>query len=504
MATEHLDVVIVGGGLSGIGAAAHLRRERPGDSFAVLESRGAIGGTWDLFRYPGVRSDSDMYTLGYAFRPWTDAKAIADGEAIRRYVHETAADEGVLDQVRLRHRVVEARWDSAEARWTLDVLRVPEDPDGAEWHEGVEGEHVTLTCSFLFVCSGYYRYDQGYTPAIPGLAGFAGEVVHPQHWPRDLDVSGKRVVVVGSGATAVTLVPSLASAGAQVTMLQRSPTYIAAVPSRDRFADRMRRRLPAGVAYRLARTKNVLSSIATYQLSRRRPETMKGLLKRGVIAKLPQGFDVDTHFTPSYDPWDQRLCAAPDGDFFRAITKRGADVVTDRIESVTAGGIELASGRHLDADVIVTATGLNILAIGGIRLVVDGRPIELAETLAYKGMMLSGVPNFALTIGYTNASWTLKADLVARYVCRLLDRMARGYRSVTPIAPSTVTGTVPLIDFSSGYVRRGVGLLPRQGPKAPWRLRQNYLRDFAQLRLGTIRDQVRFEREPARSAVDAR
>ncbi|MDH2443720.1 NAD(P)/FAD-dependent oxidoreductase [Amnibacterium sp. CER49] len=501
--TEHLDVVIVGAGLSGIGAAAHLQRERPGTSYAVLESRSAIGGTWDLFRYPGVRSDSDMYTLGYAFRPWTDPKAIADGDAIRRYVRDTAEQEGVSARVRLRHRVVAAAWDSAAARWTLTVHRLLR-TDG-EWREGDPAEELSITCSFLFVCSGYYRYDEGYTPQIAGLDDFEGAVVHPQHWPDDLDVTGRRVVVIGSGATAVTLLPSLARNAASVTMLQRSPTYIGAVPSTDRVADSLRRRLPGALAYRAVRWKNVLKAMAVYQLSRRRPDTMRALLKQAQVRALPEGFDVETHLTPRYGPWDERLCAVPDGDLFRAIRRGRADIVTDRIERVERDGLALASGARLPADVIVTATGLNVLAIGGMRLSVDGRAVELAETLAYKGMMLSGVPNFALTIGYTNASWTLKADLVARYVCRLLAHMERrGMAVAVPEAPALdPASTVPLIDLASGYVRRGAHLLPRQGPRTPWRLHQNYLRDLALLRLGPVGDGMRFARAPRPAPLEA-
>jgi monooxygenase len=480
---QHVDVVIVGAGLSGIGAACHLRRECPDRTVAILEARDAIGGTWDLFRYPGIRSDSDMFTLGYSFRPWTEPKDIADGASILSYVRDTAREHGVDALIRFRHRVVRAQWSTASARWTVTA------------HREDTGETVTLTCSFLSVCSGYYRYDEGYRPAFPGSEDFTGPIVHPQHWPDDLDHAGKRVVVIGSGATAVTLVPSLAEQAAHVTMLQRSPSYVAAVPSQDRGADRLRRRLPARAAYGVVRWKKVLVTTAVFQLSRRRPRLVRSLLRRDAIRRLPAGFDVDTHFAPSYNPWDQRLCVVPDGDLFGAISAGTADIVTDRIERFTATGIELASGRELPADVIVTATGLNLLAIGGIALTVDGRDIELSETLAYKGMMLSGVPNFALTIGYTNASWTLKADLVARYVCRLLRHMdEHGYDTVTPVAPevSSRDGLAPLIDLQAGYVLRSVSELPRQGPVAPWRLHQNYLRDVRLMRRGPVTDDVRF------------
>ncbi|MFC1413485.1 flavin-containing monooxygenase [Streptacidiphilus sp. N1-12] len=496
----YVDVLIVGAGLSGIGAASHLRRECPDKTFTLLESRGAVGGTWDLFRYPGVRSDSDMFTLGYSFRPWTDAKAIADGESIRSYVVDTARENGIDAHIRFHHRVVRAEWSSATARWTVTAVRT--DPDCGET------ETVVLTCSFLQVCSGYYRYDQGYSPEFAGAEDFAGRIVHPQHWPADLDHADQRVVVIGSGATAVTLVPSMARTAAHVTMLQRSPSYVAALPGKDALADRLRRRLPAGTAYRVIRWKNVLFSMATYQLSRRRPGLMKSILRKGAAAALPDGYDVDTHFAPAYNPWDQRLCVVPDGDLFAAIRDGRADVVTDRIERFTATGIRLESGAELPADIIVTATGLNLLAIGGMALSVDGSEVTLSETLAYKGMMLSGVPNFSLTVGYTNASWTLKADLVAQYVCRLLRHMdAGGYQSVTPVAPvlDSPEQLAPLIDLESGYVQRSVGLLPRQGPSAPWRLHQNYLRDLRLMRRGPVTDAVRFGRAtgPAEAAAPA-
>jgi len=508
---EHVDVLIVGAGLSGIGAACHLRRECPDTSFAILEARDAIGGTWDLFRYPGIRSDSDMYTLGYSFRPWTGAKSMADAPSILSYITATAREYGIDRLVRFGHRVVTAHWSTATARWTVTARRISSDrvsdratdsdsdtgtASGSDGRHDDTAETVTLTCSFLFVCSGYYRYDRGYRPAFPGEETFAGPIVHPQHWPAELDYAGKRVVVIGSGATAVTLVPAMGGAAARVTMLQRSPSYVASLPAVDPIAVRARRWLPPRAAYRVIRWKNVLFGIATYQLSRHRPDLLKAILRKNAVESLPAGFDVDTHFAPPYDPWDQRLCVAPDGDLFRAIRSGKADVVTDRISEITGNGIELASGRHLDADIIVAATGLNVLAIGGIRLTVDGRDITLSETLAYKGMMLSGVPNFALTIGYTNASWTLKADLVAGYVCRLLRYMAaRGYQTVTPVAPEPglqQDELAPLIDLASGYVRRSIDELPRQGPSTPWRLRQNYLRDLRQLRHGPLTDGVRF------------
>ena len=504
--SEHVDVLIVGAGLSGVGFAAQLQRELPGKSFTVLESRGAIGGTWDLFRYPGIRSDSDMYTLGYSFRPWAGAKAIADGDSIREYIEATVADEGLKSHVRLNHRVASAEWSSETALWTVTAVRTSGGEYRSDDAASRPSEPVTFTCSFLSVCAGYYRYDEGFTPAIEGADTFAGTIVHPQHWPADLDYEGKQVVIIGSGATAVTLVPSMAKSAAKVTMLQRSPTYIAPVPSRDHLADRLRGKLPAQLAYDVVRAKNILFSMFTYQLSRRRPETMKAIVRKSAIAKLPAGFPVDTHLAPSYQPWDQRLCAIPNGDLYRAISAGTADIVTDKISRITPDGIDLASGTSIPADVIVTATGLNLLVIGGMTLTVDGEPVDVGKTLTYKGMMLDGVPNFALTIGYTNASWTLKADLVAGYICRLLKHLdRRKLQWVAPQAPSGVAdaGLTSLIDLKAGYILRDAGDLPRQGARSPWRLHQNYLRDFALLRAGRLTDNVRFGRrgQPALPTV---
>lgn len=496
---EHLDVVIVGAGLSGIGAAATLLRRAPDRSFAVLESRDALGGTWDLFRYPGVRSDSDMYTLGYAARPWTGDKAIADGDDIREYVRQTAEETGAGEHVRFRQRVVAASWHSDQARWDLTVLH--RDPDATgEWSEGETGTTSTITCSFLFACTGYFRYDEGYSPEIAGLEAFRGRVVHPQHWPADLDPAGKRFVVIGSGATAVTLVPALAKRGAHAVMLQRSPTYVAAIPTRDRLAMRLRGRVSPQLAYRAVRMKHILGAVLLYQYARRRPASMKAILRRAATEKLPASFDVDTHFSPQYDPWDQRLCAVPGGDLFRAITAGDADVVTDRIDRIDADGIRLASGGRLDADVLVTATGLNVLVLGGIRVEVDGRPIDPGTTLAYKGMLLTGVPNLAYTIGYTNASWTLRADLVANAVVDLLAEMRRrGTPVAVADAPADAGPTAPVIDLAAGYIRRGLHLLPRHARKSPWRVHQNYLRDLLQFRFDPRHRALRFE--PAGAAA---
>jgi len=475
--SEHLDVLIVGAGLSGIGAAHHLQEAFPGRSYAILEAREDLGGTWDLFRYPGIRSDSDMHTLGYRFRPWTNSKTIADGDSILEYVRQTARDGGIDRRIRFQQRAVRAEWSSEEARWTVEVERT----DG--------GESSTLTCDYLWVCSGYYRYDEGFNPRFEGAESFAGEIVHPQHWPEDLDYAGKKVVVIGSGATAVTLVPAMAEAAAQVTMLQRSPTYIASLPAEDPLAARLRRFLPPKAVYAVVRWKNVILQTLFYQLSRRRPEVVKKLVRRGVERALPPGYDVDKHFKPRYDPWDQRMCLVPNGDLFAAIREGRASVVTDTIERFTERGIRLDSGEELEADVIVTATGLNLLFLGGMDLVVDGSEVDLPKTMTYKGMMLSGVPNCAFTVGYTNASWTLKADLTSEYVCRLLAHMdARGYaKSVPEITDPTVVEQ-PLLDFTSGYVLRSLDQFPKQGSKEPWKLRQNYVFDLRSIRRGPLDD----------------
>jgi len=506
---EHVDVLIVGAGLSGIGAACHLRRRCPEKSFAILEARESIGGTWDLFRYPGIRSDSDMFTLGYTFKPWLGAKAIADGPSILDYVRDTASEHGVLEQVRLGRRVVGAAWSSEDARWTVTIERTATgeiersgageaelSANGAAEHSvAVAGETAEqMTCSFLYCCTGYYRYDEGYSPALPGRERFAGPIVHPQHWPEELDYAGKRVVVIGSGATAVTLVPAMIEGGAEhVTMLQRSPSYILAIPARDAIADWLRERLPAHVAYALTRYKNVLLATLIYQLSRRAPTFMNRMLRKLASRQLPAGYDVDTHLNPSYDPWDQRLCLVPDGDLFRVLGSGRAAIETGTIDTFTEDGIRLSCGQVLDADIVVSATGLNLLVLGGMSLTVDGEQVDLSQTVAYKGMMFCGVPNLALTLGYTNASWTLKADLVAEYVCRVLAHMdAHGLPVCVPRAPAPGLPTEPIIDLKSGYVLRSIDVMPKQGATEPWRLRQNYFHDLRLLRRGPIDDCVEF------------
>lgn len=477
---EHFDVLIVGAGLSGIGAAWHLQRECPRKSYAILEGRAASGGTWDLFRYPGIRSDSDMYTLGYRFRPWKDAKAIADGPSILSYIRGVAGDHGIDRRIRYQHKVVNASWSTPEARWTVEV------------ECGPERERRRYSCNFLWMCSGYYSYEGGYLPEFAGRERFKGRLVHPQDWPKDLDYTGKRVVVIGSGATAVTLVPSMANSGAaHVTMLQRSPTYMAMRPSSDPFANKMRRRLPLKLAYAVTRWRNVLFGMYFYQMCKRQPEKVKRLLLGGVRQALGPDYDVEKHFTPQYNPWDQRLCLVPDADFFRAIRQGKVSVVTDQIDTFTEAGIKLKSGEELAADVIVTATGLVLVPLGGIKLTVDGRPVEPSQTFIYKGMMYSDIPNLASVFGYTNASWTLKADLVCEYVCRLLNHMDRkGYRYCMPHNGDPTLQAEPWVSFSSGYIQRALKHQPKQGSKRPWKLYQNYVLDLLSLRFGSLRDRA--------------
>ncbi len=477
--TEYFDVLIVGAGLSGIGAAWHLQHKCPGKSYAIVEAREASGGTWDLFRYPGVRSDSDMYTLGYRFRPWKEAKAIADGPSILTYIREVASDHAIDRRIRYGHRVVAASWSTPDARWTVEIERGP------------ERERVRLSCNFLWMCSGYYDYQAGYLPDFPGIGRFGGRIVHPQKWTDDIDFAGKRVVVIGSGATAVTLVPAMAETAEHVTMLQRSPTYMVTRPSQDQLANKLRRRLPLKLAYAATRWKNVLLGMYFYQMCKRKPEKVKSLLLGGVRQMLGPDYDVDTHFTPRYNPWDQRLCLVPDADFFRAIRRGKVSIVTDHIESFTETGLKLKSGAELPADLIVTATGLVLLPLGGAKLTVDGRAVDPAKTFIYKGMMYSDVPNLASVFGYTNASWTLKADLVCEYVCRLLNRMDRGcFRQCTPRNGDPTLKEEPWVNFSSGYIQRALAKQPKQGSKRPWKLYQNYALDLLSLRFGSMRDKA--------------
>ena len=475
MADIEIDVLIVGAGLSGIGAAVHLQKRCPGKTYAILEAREAIGGTWDLFRYPGIRSDSDMFTLGYAFKPWKDQKAIADGPSILAYVRETAEEHGITRHIRFNTKAVSAAWDSAAARWTV----VTETPAGPQ----------TYRCGFLMLCSGYYRYSAGHAPDFPGSADFKGRIVHPQHWPEDLDYADKDVVVIGSGATAVTLVPAMAEQAKSVTMLQRSPTFMFSMPSEDGLANLGRKLLPEKLAYGLTRWRKILMQMLTFTLARKRPAVVKQKLIGHVQERLPEGFDVARHFTPRYNPWDQRLCLVPDDDLFAAIAKGKARIATDTIERFTADGIALTSGETLKADVIVTATGLSLLAAGGMSLSVDGAPVRLGDRFAYKGLMVSDVPNCAFVFGYTNASWTLRADLISAYICRLIGYMdAHGYASATPKLPDPNMAAEPFLDFSSGYVTRAMDQFPKQGPAAPWRHPQNYIKDLFLMRYGRLDD----------------
>ena len=473
---QHVDVLIVGAGLSGIGTAVHLQRHCPEQRYAILEARPAMGGTWDLFRYPGVRSDSDMYTLGYAFKPWANPQAIADGPSIRRYIRETAVENGVNAQIRYGQRLVSADWSSAESLWRVEIEQVD------------SGERRQLSAGMLDLCAGYYRYDQGYRPHFEGEQDFGGTLVHPQHWPEALDYAGKQVVVIGSGATAVTLVPAMATSAAKVTMLQRSPSYLFSLPGQDALAEGLKRRLPALLAYRLVRLKNIGLGMLFFNFARRWPDRARRRLQGLVRQQLPAGYDIARHFTPSYKPWDQRVCLVPDGDFFKALHAGTAEVVTDQIERFTAQGILLKSGRELPADIIVTATGLQINAPSETWFAVDGQVVDFSQTMVYKGMMYSGVPNLINTFGYTNASWTLKADLTAGYLCRLLRHMGRhGLAVATPQADAAVQPR-PYLDFSSGYVQRALASLPKQGDRQPWRLYQNYLLDLLMLRFGRLAD----------------
>jgi cation diffusion facilitator CzcD-associated flavoprotein CzcO len=474
---EHLDILIIGAGLSGIDAAYRLQTALPGKSYAILEARDSIGGTWDLFRYPGVRSDSDMHTLGFPFRPWHADQSIVGGADICNYIRDTATEFGIDRKIRLGYKVVRASWSTSEARWTVEA-RVKGD-----------GRIVRLSCNFLYMCSGYYDYDKGFSPEFPGMKQFAGQILHPQEWPENLDYAGKQIVVIGSGATAVTLVPALAKEAAHVTMLQRSPTYVATRPAKDAIALWLYRHLPTNVAARFIKWKNVAYGIATYYFARSRPEKFKGLIIEGVRRQLSDGYDVARHFTPSYNPWDQRLCLVPDGDLFASIRSGQVSIVTDTIETFVESGIRLKSGKTLPADIVVSATGLVVKLMGGAEIFVDGVISKFNEKMLYKGAMFSGVPNLAVAFGYTNASWTLRCDLTARYVCRLIKYMDRkGWSIALPYLADPSMASEPLLNFSSGYVRRADGVLPRQGQKAPWRVKQNYAKDVADFTFGSISD----------------
>lgn len=495
-AANHVDVLIIGAGISGVSAAYYLQKDCPQKSYAILERRQSTGGTWDLFRYPGIRSDSDMYTLGFAFKPWEEQKAIADGPSIWNYVKETAAENGIDKKINFGRHVKNARWSSADAQWTVDAVCEE------------SGETERWTCNFLSFCSGYYNYDAGYTPEFPGRENYTGDFIHPQHWLEDLDYEGKRVVVIGSGATAVTLVPAMAEKAAHVTMLQRTPTYMVSRPSQDWFANLMRKILPSRAAYGVTRWRNVLVQLYFFTMARKFPGRVKKRLLGWLREELPSDYDIEQHFTPSYNPWDQRLCLVPDSDMFLAIKKGSASIVTDQIETFTERGIQLKSGETLDADIVVSATGLALQMLGGVDVYVDGERLNTGERMTYRGMMCSGAPNLSFTFGYTNASWTLKADLTSQYLCRLLNHMdATGAVECRPVLDDPTVGKAPFVDFSSGYFKRAESQLPKQGTKKPWKLNQNYALDIVALRYGDVDDGVmrfRTAGEPPLVSVTAR
>ncbi|GAA4388755.1 flavin-containing monooxygenase [Tsukamurella soli] len=473
---EHLDVAIIGAGISGLGAARYLSVEHPDRTFAILEGRAASGGTWDLFRYPGIRSDSDLHTFGYEFAPWRDRQSIADADRILDYLRSTACDAGVDTAVRYHHRVMAAHWSSADARWTLDIERTD------------TGERTRLTANWVFGATGYYRYDEGFTPEFAGREDFQGTIVHPQHWPEDLDYAGKRVIVIGSGATAVTLVPAMARTAAHVIMLQRTPTYIMPVPREDVIAIALRRFLGEERGYALTRRKNIAQQRGIWLFCQRFPKLARRIIRSVNAKRLPEGFPVDEHFNPPYNPWDQRLCAVPDGDLFKAIRNGSASVVTDRIATFTAAGVRLESGRELEADIIVTATGLNLQILGGMSLTVDGEPVTLSDTVVHRGTMFSGVPNLAIAIGYTNSSWTLKVGLLCEYFCKLLRHMDETGVDTAWAEADPGMETRPLLDFGAGYVQRSLDRLPKQGTAAPWLMSKGYQEDCRLLRDGEVAD----------------
>ncbi|MEY3985890.1 MAG: hypothetical protein RLZ59_1335 [Pseudomonadota bacterium] len=491
MAVEQVDALIVGAGISGLGAAVHMQKMCPGKSFAIMERRDNFGGTWDLFRYPGIRSDSDMYTLGFRFKPWTARKAIADAPTIMTYLKETIAEYGLNQHIRYNSHVQKAHWSSEDALWTVEGMQ--------------KGKPFKVTCSMLFMCSGYYNYDQGYTPDFPGKDSFKGTIVHPQHWPEKLDYQGKKVIVIGSGATAVTLVPAMADTGAgHVTMLQRTPTYMVSRPAEDKFALGLRKILPSGLAYAITRWRNVLLQQFMFKLVRKRPEKSAERLIGMVREQLPEGFDVQKHFTPPYKPWDQRLCLVPDSDFFNAVSDGRASIETDHIERFTEKGILLKSGKELEADIIVTATGLNLQMLSGLEAYIDGERFNVADRILYKGAMFNDVPNLLMWFGYTNASWTLKADLTSEYACRLINHLdATGTKIAVPRLKGKHVELEPFVDFSSGYFQRAVGALPKQAKEAPWKLHQDYAKDIKNLRYGPLTDEAMCFEKPHKAATAA-
>ncbi|CAB4346559.1 unannotated protein [freshwater metagenome] len=490
---SHVDVLIIGAGISGIGAACRLTEDLPQKSYAVIEARDASGGTWDLFRYPGIRSDSDLHTLGYQFRPWTGENAIVDGPEVLEYIRDTAAEYGVDRKIRYGYCVTRATWNSEDALWTVEAT-----PSGG-------GDAITMTCGWLFCASGYFRYDRGYQPHFEGQERFKGPIIHPQAWPEDLDYAGKKVVVIGSGATAVTLVPALAEQAAHVTMLQRSPTYIISVPRKDAVANLLNRLLPEGLASSITRRKNIWRQRFVFKLAKSRPELVKRFLRWSLKQQLPDDYEIDRHFAPDYDPWDQRLCAVPSGDLFKSLSRGDCSVVTDKIASFSEDGVELVGGETLEADIIVTATGLELLAFGGIEITVDGEQVELPERLTYKGAMLSGVPNFAFAMGNYNVSLTLKVGIVIDYICRVLGYMDRcGFEACVAVNPDPSQQTSPMLDFGAGYVNRSLHLFPRQGSIEHWEMSQDLARDQRELASEITADgALRFGRVAERSAATA-
>lgn len=479
MKQSYFDTIIVGAGLSGIGAAHHLQKNCPNRTFTILEARQTMGGTWDLFRYPGIRSDSDMYTLGYSFRPWKEAKAIADGPSILQYIQDTAKEGGFDKKIQYNHKVKSAYWSSKTKKWTVAVEQTDTQ------------KTVQISCNFLLMCSGYYDYDSGYTPTFEGTDRFKGRIVHPQKWTSDVEYADKKVVVIGSGATAVTLVPELAKKAEKVTMLQRSPTYITSAPSKDIIANGLRKILPSKAAYTVSRWKNILLGMAFFKLARSKPNFVRKLFVKNAKKELGEGFEVEKHFKPKYNPWDQRVCLIPDSDLFESLKSGKAEVVTDHIKTFTETGIQLQSGQELEADLIVTATGLQMKIISGIELKVDDVLMNAPDLYCYRGMMFSDVPNFAMVFGYTNASWTLKADLTCEYICRLLKYMTKtGKQQVTPRVDASSIIETPLLDFNSGYVLRALDQLPKQGSETPWRVHQNYVKDIFNFRHSKLEDKA--------------
>lgn len=475
---SHFDVIIMGAGLSGIGAACHLQKNCPKKSYAILEARSSMGGTWDLFKYPGIRSDSDMYTLGYNFKPWTNPKSIADGPDILNYIKETAKENNVTSNIHYDTKVKEAHWDTKECLWTLTCENTQ------------TKKTTTYTCTYLHSCMGYYKYDHGFTPEFKGREKFKGKIIHPQLWPEDLDYKDKEVVVIGSGATAVTLVPAMADKVKHITMLQRSPTYVVSVPNRSLFPKKMNELLPSQVMYNINRTAHLGITVIQYALSRNQPEMMKNFFIKNAKKQLPSDYDIQKHFTPNYNPWDERLCAVPNGDLFKSIKKGKASVVTDQIDTFTKDGILLKSGKELKADIIITATGLELQLIGGIKAFIDGKQYNPSEAIVYKGMMIKDIPNFVFVFGYTNASWTLRADLVSTYFCRLINETEKSGKKIFVTKSDRKLETKPMFDFQPGYIKRAMeaGILPSQGNKEPWLVKQNYILEAIDMNFGSVKD----------------